>query len=64
MIIESYGKSNNIINLGLIDIKENEFYNQNIINAIYQNTNILQKIDSHNLYYQFDPNSLESKIVK
>lgn len=61
MIIESYGKSNNIINLGLIDIKENEFYNQNIINAIYQNTNILQKIDSHNLYYQFDPNSLESQ---
>ena len=61
MIIENYGKSNNIINLGLIDIKENEFYNQNIINAIYQNTNILQKIDSHNLYYQFDPNSLESQ---
>lgn len=61
IIIENYGKSNNIINLGLIDIKENEFYNQNIINAIYQNTNILQKIDSHNLYYQFDPNSLESQ---
>ena len=61
MIIENYGKSNNIINLGLIDIKENEFYNQNIINAIYQNTNILQQIDLHNLYYQFDPNSLEAQ---
>lgn len=61
MIIESYGKSNNIINLGLIDIKENEFYNQNIINAIYQNPNILQKIDSHNLYYQFDPNNLDQQ---
>ena len=59
MIIENYGKSNNIIDLGLIDIKEHEFYNQNIVNAIYQNPNILQKIDLHNLYYQFDPNSLE-----
>lgn len=59
MIIENYGKSNNIIDFGLIDIKEHEFYNQNIVNAIYQNPNILQKIDLHNLYYQFDPNSLE-----
>lgn len=59
MIIENYGKSNNIIDLELIDIKEHEFYNQNIVNAIYQNPNILQKIDLHNLYYQFDPNSLE-----
>ena len=61
MIIENYGKSNNIINLGLIDIKENEFYNKNIINAIYQNPNILQQIDSHNLYYQFDPNNLDQQ---
>ena len=61
MIIENYGKSNNIIDLRLIDIKENEFYNKNIVNAIYQNQNILQQIDSHNLYYQFDPNSLESQ---
>lgn len=61
IIIENYGKSNNIINLGLIDIKENEFYNKNIINAIYQNPNILQQIDSHNLYYQFDPNNLDQQ---
>ena len=61
MIIENYGKSNNIINFRLIDIKENEFYNKNIVNAIYQNPNILQQIDLHNLYYQFDPNSLEAQ---
>ena len=61
MIIENYGKSNNIINLRLIDIKENEFYNKNIVNTIYQNPNILQQIDLHNLYYQFDPNSLEAQ---
>ena len=61
MIIENYGKSNNIIDLGLIDIKEHEFYIPNIVNAIYQNPNILQQIDSHNLYYQFDPNSLEQQ---
>ena len=61
MILESYGKSNNIIDLELIDIKENEFYNQKIINAIYQNPNILQKIDLQNLYYQFDPNSLDQQ---
>lgn len=61
MIIEIYGKSNNIIDLRLIDIKENEFYNKNIVNAIYQNPNILQQIDLHNLYYQFDPNSLEAQ---
>ena len=61
MIIENYGKSNNIIDLRLIDIKEHEFYNQNIVNAIYQNPNILQQIDLHILYYQFDPNSLEAQ---